>query len=191
MLLEQYGHGFPASFSLVSIDQKGLPIHTLHEGPFHNPGRNLTSFLGSKHIVSGIRLYIYESFQKQMAKLSSFSLSEVQIINDKNENIALKSQIMIEGLENIRPSQEDKRTSALIDGQTPKGYILDLQEWLKKLAKRNQTSNRTRVSARITGTTSRSENLLVPNHFYLVYLGNMPVHLSVVPSKRTPKTKFK
>jgi signal transduction histidine kinase len=138
MLLDQYGSGFPSSFRLVSINKDKEDLNVFHEGPFYNPGRNLTIFVGSKHKASGIRLYVVEFYQKQFTKKRSFSLSEVQIISRYNENLAPKSLIKMVGIESSRGKMNHNKINLLTDDQTTKGYLLDLQDWLRKLSQKNQ-----------------------------------------------------
>ena len=136
MLLEQYGYGFPVSFRLLTIDENNQPLQVLHKGHYHNPQRNLACFY-TGHKAAGIRLYVDEFYTKLGSQQMSFALSEIQIINDENVNIAIKSDINFKNIPSSSDEKEYHWKGWLIDQQTPKGMILDLQKWLRELSQYN------------------------------------------------------
>lgn len=151
MLIEQYGMGFPVSFRLVGIDKDANQLFSLHEGPFFNPGRNLTSFYASSKKAAGIRIYIDEFYKRPISKKVSFNLSEIQILDDNNQNLATKSIVYIKGIPNSNNKQDQNWWGHLVDGQTPQGRILGLEEWLKQLAYRNTLNHEKKSLIQLQG----------------------------------------
>lgn len=128
-----YGFGFPPSFRLELLDQNQQVVEVLHQGKFTNPGRNIPSFKSRGAIVSRVKLNVDQLYYSDEYTFYSFVLSEIQVINTQNRNIARDSELLIKGLNHNSTVHDYAYSKKLNDNITSRGELLDLESWIKDM----------------------------------------------------------
>lgn len=157
------GFGFPQAFRLELLDDNKDVIEVLHEGKLTNPGRNSPSFRSRGTIASSIKLSVQSLHFSNEYNSETFVLSEIQIINSENKNVALDSQIVIQGLHHTSSPGDFEYINKLNDGSTSRGKLVDLETWIKNIVlKSDLTQEMNRLNQKkATWLSTRHQTLTV------------------------------